>query len=239
MDLAKMELSQGEASAARATLEDLLRRIPDHLVGEKLLAQVELQSGSPARAAELYNDLLRRRRGFAELSNLGLAQMLLADWKGAAASLEEAYALAPRSAQAALNLGDAMTFVGRRDEASTLYARVIELVEQDPAPGSWPLLAAKAQAQAHLGRNTEAAATIQQAVVAAPNNPEVAYDAALVYCVIGDTASALASADRAVSGAYDRRWLALPFFDSLRGTPAWSKLLAAAEEHAATPPAAR
>ncbi|HYN20632.1 MAG TPA: protein kinase [Thermoanaerobaculia bacterium] len=239
VDLARMELRQGEIAAARATLEDLLLRIPGHLGGERLLAQVELQSGSPARAAELYTGLLRRRRGFAELSNLGVAQMLLGDWKGAAASLEEAYALAPRSAVAALNLADAMTLAGRRDEASALYARVIDLVEQDPAPGFWQTLTVKAQAFAHLGRAPEAATAVLRATAAAPDNPQVAYEAALVYALIGDRASAQASAERAVSGGYDRRWLALPFFDSLRGKAAWSKLLAAAEESAATPPADR
>ncbi|HYH47195.1 MAG TPA: protein kinase [Thermoanaerobaculia bacterium] len=239
MDLANLELRQGEAAAARKTLEDLLRRIPAHLGGEKLLAQVELASGSPARAAELYADLLRRRRGFAELSNFGVAQMLLRDWKGAAASLEEAYALAPRSAPAALNLADAMTLAGRLDEASTLYARVLELVAEDPAPGFWQTLSVKAQALAHLGRAPEAAAAVQQATAAAPDNPQLAYEAALVYALIGDWASAMASAGRAVSGGFDRRWFALPFFDSLRETRAWGELLAAAEARASPAPAAR
>jgi eukaryotic-like serine/threonine-protein kinase len=238
MDLARMELRQGEVAAARTTLEDLLRRIPGHLGGERLLAQVELQSGSPARAAELYVGLLRRRRGFTELSNLGVARLLLGDWKGAAASLEEAYALAPKSAPAALNLADAMTLAGRRDEASALYAHVLELVAQDPAPDFWQTLSVKAQALAHLGRAPEAATAVQRATADAPDNPQLAYEAALVYALIGDRASAQASAERAVSGGFDRRWFALPFFDSLCGIPAWSDLLAAAEEPAATPPPA-
>ncbi|NJM56089.1 MAG: hypothetical protein HC841_09530, partial [Verrucomicrobiae bacterium] len=94
-----------------------------------------------------------------------------------------------------------------------------------PLPGNWQLLAAKAQALAHLGRNTEAAATIQQAVVAAPNHPDVAYTAALVYCVIGDNASAVASADRALAQGFNRRWFSLAWFDPLREEPAFQKLL--------------
>jgi serine/threonine-protein kinase len=226
MNLANMQLHLGEAAAARATLEDLLRRFPTHLRGEKLLAQVELQAGSPARAAELYTDLLRRRRGFSELSNLGVAQLLLGDWPGAAASLEEAYALAPQSAPAALNLADAMTLAGRSQEAATLYTRVLELVAQDPAPGYWQTLSVEAQALAHLGRSPEAAAAIQQATAAAPDNPQLAYEAALVYALIGEPASALASAQRAIAGGFDRRWFALPFFDPLHVTPGWSEAVA-------------
>jgi serine/threonine-protein kinase len=229
MDLANMELRQGQAAAARATLEDLLRRIPEYLRGERLLARTELQAGSPARAAALYTDLLRRRRGFAELSNLGVARLLLRDWEGAAASLREAYALAPKSAPAALNLADALALAGHRDEAMTLYARVLELAAQDPASDFWQTLSVKAQALAHLGRAPEAATAVQQATAAAPADPQLAYEAALVYALIGDLASAQASAERAVAGGFDRRWLGLPFFDSLRETPAWAELLATPE----------
>lgn len=239
LDLALMQLRQGEVQAARSTLEDLLRRVPAHLGGEKLLAQVELESGSPARAVELYTGLLRRRRGFAELSNLGVAQLLLSDWEGAARNLEEAWALAPKSAPAALNLADALILAGRRDEALALYERVIELVAQDPAPGFWQTLSVKAQALAHLGRASDAAAAIQRATAAAPDNPQLAYEAALVYALIGDRASALASAERAVAGGFDRRWLALPFFDPLRENPEWVALLAAEKSANLRPTEAR
>ncbi|HSS79309.1 MAG TPA: protein kinase [Thermoanaerobaculia bacterium] len=225
MDLANLELRLGEIPAARSTLEDLLRRLPGHIGGETLLAQIELEAESPARAAELYADLARRRPGFAVLSNLGLSQLLLGHFGEAATSLRRALSLAPTSYAAALNLGDAELLLDRRAEAASLYRRVLERVSQDPAPGDWEALAAKAQAQAHLGQRIEAAATIQQAVVIAPNNPEVAYDAALVYSVIGDTAAAAANAGRALALGYNRRWFALPWFDSLRNDPVFRKLL--------------
>src|SRR5262249_19171738 len=96
---------------------------------------------------------------------------------------------------------------------------------QDPAPGFWQTLSIKAQAQAHLGLAPEAAASIQQAVVAAPDNPELAYEASLVYAVIGDSASALASAGRALASGFDRHWFTLPWFDPLRKDPAFRKLI--------------
>ncbi|HSS50512.1 MAG TPA: hypothetical protein VLX28_16370, partial [Thermoanaerobaculia bacterium] len=96
-------------------------------------------------------------------------------------------------------------------------------VSHDPAPDNWQLLSAKAQAQAHLGRRTEAAATIQQAMIAAPDNPDMAFDAALVYAVIGDTSSARASADRALGHGFNRHWFSLPWFGSLRQDPDFRK----------------
>src|SRR5262249_32276042 len=126
---------------------------------------------------------------------------------------------------AILNLADVETLLGHRAEGELLYRRVLELVSHDPTPDDWQILGAKAQAQAHLGRKTEAAATIQRAVVAAPDNPELAFDAALVYAVIGDTSSARANADRALDHGYNRRWFSLPWFDSLRQDPDFRRRL--------------
>ncbi|HEX2644998.1 MAG TPA: tetratricopeptide repeat protein, partial [Thermoanaerobaculia bacterium] len=221
MDLANMEMRLGEIPAARRTLERLLERVPGHPGGETLLAQLELEAGSPARAAELYAHLVRRNPGFAELSNLGVAEMLLGRYGAATANLRKAWELSPNSAAAALNLADAEMLLGRRAEAESLYRHVLELIEKDPAPDVWMNLSTQAQAQAHLGLTTEAATSMQRAVVAAPDNPQVAFEAALVYAVIGDTASALASAGRARGSGYDRRWFTLPWFEPLKRQPAF------------------
>lgn len=225
LDLANLEMRLGEFPAARRRLEDLLRHFPEHPGGETLLAQLELEAGNPARAAELYANLVRRRPGFAELSNLGLAQLLLGRYGESALSHRRAAELAPKSATAALNLADAEALRGRTAEAQTEYRRTLQLIAQDPAPGNWQTLSIQAQAQAHLGQTTEAAATIQQAVVAAPDNPQLAFEASLVYAVIGDTASAFASAKRALDSGFDQFWFSLPWFDSLRKESAFRDLV--------------
>ena len=227
IDLAGLEMRQGEISSARQTLEELLRRAPGHLRAARLLAQIELESGSPERAAELYRDLVRRAPSFTELSNLGLARFLEGDYDEAAASLRKAFELAPRSAAAALNLGDAELLRGRRAEAEALYRRTLALAGQDPAPAFWQTLSIQAQALAHLGRAPEAASTMQRAVLAAPDNPQLAYEASLVYTVIGDTASAVANAERALAAGYAPRWFALPWFDALRKNPSLAPRLPA------------
>jgi tetratricopeptide (TPR) repeat protein len=112
---------------------------------------------------------------------------------------------------------------------------VLELVARDPAPEHWQVLASQAQALAHLGRKTEAVTAIQRAIVAGPNNPEVAYGASLVYAVVGDTTSALASVERALSLSYNRLWFTLPWFEPLRGQPRFQTLLQPLEK----PPPAR
>lgn len=227
MDLASLAMRQGETSGARRALEDLLDRAPGNPRAQRLLAQIELETGSPARAVELYRDLVSRSPEFADLSNLGLAQLLGGRYDDAAASLGRAYSLAPESAAAALNLADAERLRGRLAAARALYRRTLDLVAVDPAPDFWQTLSIQAQALAHLGRAADAASAIQRAILAAPDNPQVAYEAALVYTVIGDSASALASAERALAAGYAPRWFSLPWFEPLRDAPVLRSRLAA------------
>jgi serine/threonine-protein kinase len=221
--LGDLEYRLGEIDAARRTLAGTIERFPRDLRARSRLAQLELQSGSPERAAALYADLVRQAPTFADLSNLGVAHLLLGHHGAAADSFRRAFALAPASPAAALNLADAEWLQGRRPEAEALYHQVLDLAAHDPAPTFWQTLTIRAQALAHLGRAQEAVAAAQQALQTAPGNPQVAYEAALVYALAGDTASARVNADKALAGGYDRRWFGFPWFNGLglsRGTQA-------------------
>jgi hypothetical protein len=55
----------------------LRRRFSDEPSSLSLLAQIELASGSPVRAAELYQRLAQSSPGFTEITNLGLAFLLM------------------------------------------------------------------------------------------------------------------------------------------------------------------
>jgi len=191
-----------------------LERAPDHYNGRSRLAQLELLSGSPARAAELYEELVGRSGETAELSNLGTAHLLLGDAERAARRFREAFELAPSSPQVALNLADAELLRERREEAEKLYRRVIELIDRDPNPEG--LLTVRAQALAHLGRVPEAVAAVQEALRRNPESPAASYEAALVYTLVGDEASALWNAQRALEQGVEPRWFTFPWFDPLR-----------------------
>jgi Flp pilus assembly protein TadD len=218
--LANLESRQGETAAARATLQLLLARSPGDAEGRSLLAQLELLEGSPERAAALYAELARRQPDFPTLSNLGLAHLLLGHYAEAVVHFDRAAALAPSNAAALLNLADALRLAGRRAESEASYGQVLVLLDRDPAAGSWQPLSVRAQALAHLGRAREAVAAVQQALELAPRNPQLAYEAALVYAEVGDGASAAVNADRALGLGVAPRWFGFPWFDRLRADPA-------------------
>jgi serine/threonine-protein kinase len=219
LSLANLESRLGRMDAARQTLSGLLARIPDDRKAQSLLAQLELGSGSPERAAGLYAELVRREPTYADLTNLGVAQLLLGRYEQAAASFRQALALLPESPAAVLNLADAEWLRGERAAATELYRQVIDLAARDPAPTFWQTLTIRAQALAHLERRDEAVALVQQALAAAPDNPQVAYEAALVYALAGDAASARVNAERARAAGYDARWFSFPWFAGIEPRP--------------------
>lgn len=215
--MADMEYSRGKVAEARADLQELLRRSPGNATGESFLAQIELSYGSPEKAVEIYERLVRRSPRFTYLANLGSAQFLLGRLRQAELSFRRAAELEPRNPIALLNLADTRLLLKDRRGADDLYRRTLRLAEEDATAGSnWQISSIRAQALAHLGRSEEAVAAIQEALRLAPNNPQVAYEASVVYVLLGDEASALFNAKRALEQGIEPRWFTLPWFDPLR-----------------------
>ncbi|MEP7011878.1 MAG: protein kinase [Acidobacteriota bacterium] len=218
--LADMEYRYGETAAARRHLGELLARDPDSWTGISLLAQIELLSGSPVRAATLYEKLVRRSPQAPELANLGLAHLLLGRYAQAVARFRQALQLEPGNAFVALNLADALALSGDRLAAEAAYRGVLDRIGRDPATeGSWQHLSARAQALAHLKRHRDAVAAAQQVLALAPDNAQAAYEVALVYTLVGDRTSALLNAERALARGVEPRWFDLPWLAPLREDP--------------------
>jgi Flp pilus assembly protein TadD len=126
----------------------------------------------------------------------------------------------------ALNLADALLLGGREADAKRLYAEVVDLIAADPHAAGAQFLTVKAQALAHLGRGREAVGAVQEALRLAPDDGPAAYEAAVVYAVLGERTSALVAADKALALGYQPRWFDLPWFDALRQQPEFQALLA-------------
>ncbi|HBL25914.1 MAG TPA: hypothetical protein DD490_03665 [Acidobacteria bacterium] len=224
-DLAQLEIQQGHVDAARRTLERSLQRSPGNYPALSLLAILELYNGDLHRAVEIYRELVRRSPGVAQLSNLGLAYFSLGRYEEAAATYRQIVEREPGHALALLNLADTLLLMGRTAEGRTLYEKVLTLLAADPATTTPQYLTVKAQALAHLGRGREAVAAVQEALRLAPNDGPVAYEAAVVYALLGEDDSALVNVERALSLGQGTRWFALPWFSSLRRDPEFRRLL--------------
>jgi tetratricopeptide (TPR) repeat protein len=223
LTVANAEYRQGQLDAARQHLEQLLERSPGNIEGLRTLGQIELLR-RPDRAVALLREAARNDPGAASLTNLGVSLLLLRRYGEAERSLRQALVLEPDDPSAGLNLADCLTLLERKQEARQLYLQVATAAERRATPGDWHLLGVRAQALAHLGETVKAVEAIQKALRLTPDNTQLAYDAAVVYVLVGDRSSALFHARQAASHGFDAYWFALPFFDPIRREPAFQSL---------------
>jgi tetratricopeptide (TPR) repeat protein len=221
--VANVEYELSRFDEARRHAEAALARSPGDFESLGVLAQIELLRGNPERAVALLREAVKSDPGSGSLNNLGTSLMLLRRYGEAEETLRKALSLQPDAPDPILNLADCLTLLGRTAEARTLYARLAEATARRATPG-WDVLGVRAQALAHLGKTDEALDAIQQALRLSPENGQLDLEAAVVYAVIGDRGSALFYARKAAELRVDPNWFALPFFDPLRGDPAFRRL---------------
>jgi serine/threonine-protein kinase len=224
--LADLEVRQGQVAAARGHLEQALALAPGNRWPRAKLAEIELLYGDLHRAETIYRELIAAEPHRSNLTNLGLVRYLLRDYAGAIESYHRALALEPGHLTVTLNLADAELALGRRQEAETHYAQVLAALDEKAShartlPTEQTI---RAQCLAHLGRTHEAVALVLDTLAASPEEPEVTYQAALVFALAGEKNSALALARKAVDLGVQPRWLSVPGFESLSADPAFRAL---------------
>ena len=220
--VANVEYELSRFDDARRHAEQALARSPGDAESLGVLAQIELLR-NPDKAVALLREAVKSDPGSRSLNNLGANLLFLRRYGEAEATLRKALALQPEALDPALNLADCLTLLGRTAEARTLYARLDDATARGASPG-WDVLGVRAQALAHLGKTDQALDALQQALRLSPDNAQLDFEAAVVYAVIGDRRSALYYAGKAAALRVDPNWFALPFFDPLRGDPAFRRL---------------
>jgi serine/threonine-protein kinase len=225
VELIDREYDLGLHADARAHLNWLLERFPGNNYGRSKLAELELVYGDAARAAELYEAMVKESPGDIELTNLALARELLGDYDAAARDLRQAVAASPSDATCVFNLADCEKMAGRPSAADSLYQRVLALIASDPASGDLSNLRMRAQSLAHLGEGHEAVRVIQEALREDPENAWTFFAAAVVYTAIGERTSALVNVRQAAAKGVQPRWFGIRLFDTLRDDPEFVALL--------------
>ena len=224
LTLANHETKAGRLADARRHLAELLRRYPGNRQGLLQLASLELMQGDAARGVALFSALAQRSPDLESLGNLGTALLLVRRYAEAESALRQALDRAPGDPRATLNLADALLLRGRVGEARDLYRRLAE--PGGPTAASAAGASLRAQALAHLGQPGAAVEAMQQALLRSPGDPQLAYEAALVYALVEDRASALVYAEKATAGGVEAGWFRFPWFDALRRDPGFARRIA-------------
>jgi eukaryotic-like serine/threonine-protein kinase len=225
VELADLELRTGEVGPARHHLKEAALLVPGNTWPLAKLGELELYYGNLRRAEEIYRDLVAAGPQRSDLTNLGIVRFMLRDYAGAVESYRRALEIEPGHVTVLLNLADAELARGRRDEALNLYRQLSDLLgaRDRLLPVERCFLA---QCLAHLGEGQRAVEMALEVLQRAPQDAEVTYQAAVVFTLAGEDASALAMARKARELGIQPRWLRIPAFEALRVNSTFQALLA-------------
>jgi eukaryotic-like serine/threonine-protein kinase len=202
---------------------------PDSFTGYSNLGGAYLMEGRYAEAIEPLKTSIGIRPTSDAYSNLGTAYYGLHRYGDAASTYEQSVQMNPQQYALWGNLGDAYYWTpGERNKAAAAYQKAVTLSRQELTvnPRDQLLRSYVASYQAMLGNRSEALASIEQAFRPAPKDPELMFNAALVYMQIGQKEQALAWLARAVAAGYPTTDLRdTPNFSSLHGDARFEKIL--------------
>ncbi len=204
----------GDNEKAISTLETLLAKSPGYYTGNQLLSALYLMTGHLKKAEALFVRMVGdgEKAHSVDISNLSLVLLLQRDMNQAEYYAEMALNKSPEHSGWTLNLADIYALKGKTSQANTLYQQVIA---SNQARHDVKSLLELAQAYAHLGQQSAAIKTINQAIRQAPDNNEVAYTASLVYTELEQYLSAVAQAEQAIALNMGVVWFELAWFDKL------------------------
>ena len=162
--------------------------------------------------------------------NLGDVYFASRNFAEAARVYKQALTLNDQYFMAWGNLGDALYWTpDHQSEAEPAYRKAISLGESklQTNPRDSSVLAFLATYRAMINDRQNAIASLNRALVIAPNDADVQFRAALVYNHLGDTDRTLSSLDKAVSLGYPAAAIRdTPDFDTLRGNPRFQAMTA-------------
>ena len=219
-NLAGVEITHGDIEAARRHLERVLEISPKSTEAMERLARLEILHGELSRAENLYRTLteLRPYKG-GNFASLATVHYLRRDFAAAVKTLRRALELEPKGRLVRLNLADAELNAGRPEAARALYIELLEEINLEAEELDEQALMIQAQCLARLDQPLRAVEVVHTFLRRSPRKAEVAFQAALVYALVGDRNSALASALEARRLGFQPVWFQIPAFDFLHAEP--------------------
>jgi tetratricopeptide (TPR) repeat protein/tRNA A-37 threonylcarbamoyl transferase component Bud32 len=222
-------LRNGRFAEAINQFEQLLKLAPDSFVGYANLASAYFAQGRYAEAIPIYQRSISIQPIAGAYSNLAYAYFAQKQFAQSARTNEEAVRLNQRDYSVWGNLGDSYYWApGERGKAADAYSKAIALAEETLQinPRDADMLSDVAYYYAMLGKKQKAREDLAKALALEPHSTDVLSNAALIQVQFGDNKAALSYLQQAVAAGYSRDILRVtPNFDSLRGDPAFQKLV--------------
>ena len=202
---------------------------PDNPVPHYSLCGVQILSGDYQDAAKACTTSISLRETEKAYNNLGLAYFNLRQYPAAEKSFRRAIELDSTYHTAVGHLARTSYWMRKTEEANGLYARAIQLAEDELTinPGSASVHVMLARYHAMLKNRSEAFSHLNAALQKRPHEPEYQCIAAVVHNQFDERAAAIGYLERAIDLGYSPREIeAERELDNLREDPGFRALIA-------------
>lgn len=202
---------RGEYAKAAALFRRVTELTPDSALAFSNLGGMETLLGDFPAAEASYQKSLAIEPTDLAYSNLGTARYYRGDFSGAAACFEKAVEKTPGRYDLWTNLGDARRWVARdRAAAREAYARGIALARDalKVNPRDVEACSSLSVGLAKSGQTANADDLARRALELAPKNPEILYNAGIVFSLASKRSEAVDCLAKAVVAGYPAVFLA-------------------------------
>jgi tetratricopeptide (TPR) repeat protein len=217
----------GRLDAAASAYLRVTQLQPDSGRGFHMLGTVQQAAGKLPEAIASYEHANEIRPASSTYANLGTVLFWQGDYGGAAAAYEQATTLAPNLPDQHANLGDALTKLGRRDEAAKSFQRAIEEITKQLAINDKDAqnLAILAMYQAKAGNRAAADTAMQRALALSPDDGDVLFNRAIVHALGGQLDQACSALERALARGASEEFVRRAYeLEPLKGCPAFDRV---------------
>lgn len=206
--LGVLHFQQGDYKGAEQAFRRCIAIEPDSVTAYASLSYALLRQNRGDEALQVLQQGLQVRPSGSLYTNLGNALFNRGDYVGAAQAFENAVSSSHGNSntyQRWANLADTLRWIpGREDASRNAYRQAQKLLTPllERAPGDVTMMSRMGLYQARLGEQADAVATTRRAVLAAPNDADVRFRAALAYELSGQRELALEALQHASARGY-------------------------------------
>ena len=219
---------QARFDQAAKMFEKVVQLVPDGARGYINLGAVYILWGRYADSIPLFKRAASIHPTNDAYSNLGTSYFYLGRYDEAIESYQKALKLNQRAYVIWGNLGDAYYWShDRKNQAESAYGQASALVVQELKvnPRNAQVLGYYAYYQAMLNQPKAALAALGEALRLSPDDPELLFNAGLVYNQLGNPSSAIDELKAALAAGYSRPLVRdTPILEALHSQPGWQEL---------------
>ncbi|VUD67494.1 Serine/threonine-protein kinase PrkC [Thalassocella blandensis] len=212
-DLVNLYWYRGDYPSALQALDQLFALDPQDYYGLRLQALIYLAAGELEKSIASYQQILQFQEESAVLSNLGTVYFLNRQYEKAQYYFSKVLEKENQNPVWMLNLADVEFYFGDKTLALDYYQKIIAFVTETETLLEFKL--AIPQAYAHLDRDAEALKLMNDLLLAAPDNVNVLYTAALVHALAQEKLTALVYMEKSLEHGMGIVWFSLPMFENL------------------------